>query len=216
MEVEAINMEQNSNLPNHTTKDLGQSFWNDQYIAQTTGWDLGQVSPPLKAYIDQISNKNLKILIPGCGNSYEAEYLLEQGFTHVNLIDIAPELVERLKTKFEANPNINIILGDFFQHEGEYDLILEQTFFCALDPTLRKNYVVKMGSLLKSGGKIAGVLFSKIFEMAGPPFGGTKHEYQELFENNFDFKIFDACHNSFDKRLGSELFIVLTKTSLKA
>lgn len=209
-------MEQNSNLPNNTAKDLGQSFWNDQYIAQTTSWDLGQVSPPLKAYIDQITDKNLKILIPGCGNSYEAEYLLEQGFTNVNLIDIAPELVEKLKTKFEAKPNINIILGDFFEHAGEYDLILEQTFFCALDPILRKNYVEKMASLLKSDGKIAGLLFSKIFEMAGPPFGGTKDEYQELFENNFDFKIFDACYNSFDKRLGNELFIVFTKTSLKA
>jgi SAM-dependent methyltransferase len=209
-------MEQNSNLPNNTAKDLGQSFWNDQYIAQTTSWDLGQVSPPLKAYIDQITDKNLKILIPGCGNSYEAEYLLEQGFTNVNLIDIAPELVEKLKTKFEAKPNINIILGDFFEHAGEYDLILEQTFFCALDPILRKNYVEKMASLLKSDGKIAGLLFSKIFEMAGPPFGGTKDEYQELFENKFDFKIFDACYNSFDKRLGNELFIVFTKTSLKA
>jgi hypothetical protein len=52
--------------------------------------------------------------------------------------------------------------------------------------------------------------------MAGPPFGGTKDEYQELFENKFDFKIFDACYNSFDKRLGNELFIVFTKTSLKA
>jgi hypothetical protein len=44
-----------------------------------TGWDLGQVSPPLKAYIDQLTDKNLRILIPGCGNSYEAEYLLEKG-----------------------------------------------------------------------------------------------------------------------------------------
>jgi SAM-dependent methyltransferase len=207
-------MEQNSNLPNNTAKNLGQAFWNDQYIAQTTGWDLGQVSPPLKAYIDQITDKNLKILIPGCGNSYEAEYLLEQGFTNVNLIDIAPELVEKLKTKFEAKPNINIILGDFFEHAGEYDLILEQTFFCALDPILRKNYVEKMASLLKSDGKIAGLLFSKIFEMAGPPFGGTKDEYQELFENKFDFKIFDACFNSFDKRLGNELFIVLKKNEM--
>lgn len=214
MGKEAINMEDNSNLPNNTAKDLGQSFWNNQYIAQATGWDLGQVSPPLKAYIDQITDKNLNILIPGCGNSYEAEYLLEQGFTKVNLIDIAPELVERLNTKFEANSNITIILGDFFEHEGEYDLILEQTFFCALDPVLRKNYVEKMASLLKNGGKIVGLLFSKIFEMAGPPFGGTKNEYQELFENKFDFKFFDACHNSFDKRLGNELFIVLKKKSL--
>jgi SAM-dependent methyltransferase len=199
------------NSLNNAPKDLGQNFWNNQYIAQSTGWDLGQVSPPLKAYIDQITDKNLKILIPGCGNSYEAEYLLEQGFNNVNLIDIAPELVDRLKTKFKSKPQINIILGDFFEHEGEYDLILEQTFFCALDPILRKNYVQKMADLLKNGGKIAGLLFSRIFEIAGPPFGGTIEEYQELFKEKFDFKVFDSCYNSFDKRSGNELFVVLVK-----
>jgi methyl halide transferase len=201
-------------MENNSTKDLGQDFWNSQYIAQSTGWDLGQVSPPLKAYIDQITDKNLKILIPGCGNSYEAEYLLEQGFNNVNLIDIAPELVDRLKTKFKSKPQINIILGDFFEHEGEYDLILEQTFFCALDPILRKNYVQKMVDLLKNGGKIAGLLFSRIFEIAGPPFGGTIEEYQELFKEKFDFKVFDSCYNSFEKRSGNELFVVLVKNEI--
>jgi SAM-dependent methyltransferase len=199
------------NSLNNAPKDLGQNFWNDQYIAQSTSWDLGQVSPPLKAYIDQITDKNIKILIPGCGNSYEAEYLLQQGFTDVNLIDIAPELVQRLKTKFKSNPQINIILGDFFEHDGEYDLILEQTFFCALDPILRKNYVAKMANLLNNGGKIAGLLFSRIFEIAGPPFGGTIEEYQELFKEKFDFKVFDSCYNSFEKRSGRELFVVLVK-----
>jgi SAM-dependent methyltransferase len=202
------------NSLNNAPKDLGQNFWNDQYLAQSTGWDLGQVSPPLKAYIDQITDKNIKILIPGCGNSYEAEYLLQQGFTDVNLIDIAPELVQRLQTKFKLNPHINIVLGDFFEHEGEYDLILEQTFFCALDPTLRKNYVEKMAKLLKNKGKIAGVLFSKIFDIAGPPFGGTIEEYQELFKEIFDFKVFDPCYNSYDKRSGNELFIVLEKNEV--
>lgn len=198
-------------MEKNTSKDLGKEFWNNQYIAQSTGWDLGQVSPPLKAYIDQITDKNIKILIPGCGNSYEAEYLLQQGFTNVNVIDIAPELVERLKSKFKSNPHINIILGDFFEHSGEYDLILEQTFFCALDPSLRRKYVEKMANLLKSDGKIAGVLFSKIFEMTGPPFGGTKEEYQELFKDKFNFKIFEPCYNSYEKRLGNELFVVFIK-----
>jgi SAM-dependent methyltransferase len=202
------------NSLNNAPKDLGQNFWNDQYLAQSTGWDLGQVSPPLKAYIDQITDKNIKILIPGCGNSYEAEYLLKQGFTDVNLIDIAPELVQRLQTKFKLNPHINIVLGDFFEHEGEYDLILEQTFFCALDPALRKNYVEKMAKLLKNKGKIAGVLFSKIFNIAGPPFGGTIEEYQELFKEIFDLKVFDPCYNSYDKRSGNELFIVLKKNEM--
>jgi len=204
-------MENKENFEEKPPIGLDQSFWNDQYIANTTGWDLGQVSPPLKEYIDQIRDKDIKILIPGCGNSYEAEYLLKMGFTNISLIDIAPDLVKRLKSKFKSDPHIKIILGDFFSHEGEYDLIIEQTFFCALDPVLRKNYVEQMKKLLKKGGKLAGLLFVREFENAGPPFGGSKEEYQFLFEPDFEFHVFEPCYNSFAKREGSELFVVLVK-----
>lgn len=184
---------------------LDQDYWNSRYDTRSTGWDLGQVSPPLSAYIDQLENKNLKILIPGCGNSYEAEYLLANGFTDVSLIDIAPSLVAQLQEKFRGNKNIKIILGDFFEHQGSYDLILEQTFFCAIHPSLRKQYVTKMKSLLLPGGKLAGLLFDTHFEQ-GPPFGGSRDEYQVLFETDFDIRKMEVAHNSFAKRKGTELF----------
>ena len=190
---------------------LGETFWNNQYVANATGWDLGEVSPPLKAYIDQLTRKNMRILIPGCGNTHEADYLLQQGFTDITVIDIAPALVVQLKEKFASNPNIKIILGDFFEHVGEYDLILEQTFFCAINPPLRKDYVAKMKELLSTGGKLVGVLFDREFEQQGPPFGGCKCQYEPMFEKNFDFKTFELCNNSFVKRHGTELFINLVK-----
>jgi hypothetical protein len=102
--------------------ELGETCWNDQYNAATTDWDFGEISPPLKTYIDQLNNKNLRVLIPGCGNRYEAEYLLKQGFTNVIVIYIAPSLTEKLKNKFFNNENIKTILGDFFNHIGAYDL----------------------------------------------------------------------------------------------
>lgn len=191
--------------------EIDQAFWNNQYIADTTGWDLGQVSPPIKAYIDQLTNKDLRILIPGCGNTYEAEYLLKQGFTDITLIDIAPALVEKLKQKFAGEKAVKIILGDFFEHQGEYDLILEQTFFCALNPSLREAYVSRMKELLTPGGKLAGVLFDKEFEHQGPPFGGSKSEYLSLFENDFHIRLLEPCYNSFIKRQGSELFMILQR-----
>ena len=95
-------------------KPLDASYWESQYEAKTTGWDLGKVSPPIQIYVDTVDDKNCSILIPGCGNSYEAEYLLEQGFTNITVIDIAPTPVAVLKEKFEKKPNIQIILGDFF------------------------------------------------------------------------------------------------------
>jgi SAM-dependent methyltransferase len=190
---------------------LDETYWNSQYNANTTGWDLGQVSPPLKAYIDQLTNKNLRILIPGCGNTYEAAYLLQQGFTNVTVIDIAPALVAQLKEKYKDNPYIKIIHGDFFEHEGEYDLVLEQTFFCALNPALRNDYVGKMNELLAPNGKLAGVLFNREFDQQGPPFGGSKDLYEPMFEKDFIFKIFEPCTNSFIKRKDTELFIILIK-----
>lgn len=194
-----------------TQLNLGQSYWNKQYESNSTGWDLGEVSPPIKAYIDQIENKNCRILIPGCGNTYEADYLLQQDFTNITIIDIAPTLVEKLKNKYADNPNIHIILGDFFTHHGQYDLIIEQTFFCAINPTLRESYVKKMNELIVPNGKLMGVLFNRSFDVQGPPFGGSQEEYKKLFEQNFNSIHFMPCYNSYHKRANTELFILLQK-----
>jgi SAM-dependent methyltransferase len=189
-----------------------EQFWNARWQNHQTGWDLGQASPPITTYIDQLTDKDISILIPGCGNAYEAAYLLEKCFTNVTLIDIAQYPVTILCDRFkpESDPRIRIIHGDFFEHEGRYDLILEQTFFCALDPSLRPAYVTKMSSLLKPGGKIAGVLFNRDFE-GGPPFGGHIEEYRERFAPCFQIKTMEPCYNSIDPRAGSEAFILLEK-----
>lgn len=194
----------------NSEKILDQEYWDKQYISNATGWDLGQVSPPIKKYVDNLKDKHINILIPGCGNTYEAEYLLEQGFTNVTVIDIAPTLVKNLQKKFKNNTNISIVLGDFFEHQGSYDLIIEQTFFCALPPLMREEYVSKMYQLLTEKGKLVGLLFNKIFD-SGPPFGGTQIEYEQLFKDYFDFKIMENCHNSIAPRANSELFIEFQK-----
>lgn len=191
-------------------KSLDQTYWDNQYKANTTGWDLGIIAPPLKNYIDILKNKDIRILIPGCGNAYEAAYLLEQGFSNITIIDIAPTLVGKLKTKFKDQKNLNIILGDFFLHDGEYDIIIEQTFFCALPPTMRQRYVWKMQQLLAKEGKITGLLFNRTFKNS-PPFGGSQEEYKILFKESFDLLKMEVCPNSVRPRSGTELFIVLQK-----
>ena len=187
-------------------KTLDQEFWSNKYKNDQTGWDLGQVSPPIKSYIDQLENKNIKILIPGAGNSYEADYLLEKGFKDITVIDIASNLVEKLKSKWKNNPNIQILHGDFFEHDGKYDLIIEQTFFCAIDPSERENYVRKMNELLNQNGKLVGLLFNRHFE-DGPPFGGRKEEHKKLFIEKFELVNFDTAYNSVKPRSNIELWI---------
>ena len=193
-------------------KPLDQAYWDAQYKAKATGWDLGTVSPPIQALIDTIEDKNSAILIPGGGNSYEAEYLLQQGFTNITVIDIAPTLIEVLQQKFVNHPNVKIILGDFFEHQGQYDWIIEQTFFCALPPTMRPKYVWKMHQLLAPKGKLVGLLFNREFEQ-GPPFGGNKVEYINLFSGAFTIEKMEVCPNSVAPRANSEVWIELEKNS---
>ena len=193
-------------------KPLDQAYWDAQYRAKATGWDLGTVSPPIQELIDTIEDKNSAILIPGGGNSYEAEYLLQQGFNNITVIDIAPTLIEVLQQKFVNQPHVKIILGDFFEHQGQYDWIIEQTFFCALPPTMRPKYVWKMHQLLAPKGKITGLLFNREFK-EGPPFGGNKLEYMNLFSGAFTILKMDVCTNSVRPRTNSELFIELEKNT---
>lgn len=189
-------------------------FWDNCYLNNETGWDMQQVSPPLKGYIDSLKNKQVTILIPGCGNAYEAEYLLEKGFKNVTLIDFSKVVTDKLREKYK-NKQISIVNENFFDHQGKYNLILEQTFFCALNPSLREKYVEKCWDLLNDGGKIAGVFFNKKFTQSEPPFIANDEEYKRLFQPFFTFLKFESCNNSVAPRMGYELFFEFGKKARK-
>ncbi len=189
--------------------DLNKDLWNQRYLDQDMGWDIGHISPPLKTYFDQLNNKEIRILIPGCGNAYEAEYLFQQGFKNVVLIDWAQKAIDDFKKRNPEFPKEHLICGDFFEHTDEYDLIIEQTFFCALEPKLRPDYVLQMKKLLAKKGKLVGLLFNDKLYSHRPPFGGKKSEYQKLFSPHFTNVSMEAAHNSIPSRKGRELFIKL-------
>ncbi len=188
-----------------------EAFWNHKYLSGETGWDIGQVSTPIKEYIDQLSDKNLKILIPGGGNSYEAEYLFENGFNNVFVVDISSIPLKNLAERIPSFPKENLLHADFFELEDTFDLILEQTFFCALDPSLREAYTDKMHQLLKPDGKLVGLLFNIPLNDDKPPFGGNKDEYEKLFSEKFKIEKMETAYNSIPPRAGNELFFKLRK-----
>lgn len=204
----AIEKKDNKNQMKH---HFDSSFWNSRWEMKHTGWDIGSASPPIKTFMSQYSNKSAALLIPGCGNAYEAEFLVKNGFTNITLMDIAPKAVEQLKEKFKGQDQVHILCEDFFDHRGQYDLMIEQTFFCAHPPESRRTYVEKAVELLKKEGKLMGVLFKRNFEKQGPPFGGTIEEYRSLFSPYFTLKKMEDCYNSIAPRLGHELFIHLIR-----
>lgn len=186
---------------------MNKNYWNQRYLNKEIGWDLGDVSQPIKGYVDQLSNRDTRILIPGCGHAYEAEYLWRKGFKNTYVLDVSDVALKKFKKKCSDFPEENLINMDFFEHESQYDLILEQTFFCALLPELREKYVQKMADLLNKKGKLVGLLFNVHFE-GGPPFGGSKEEYLKLFQKHFDLHMMEEAHNSVKPRAGRELFFI--------
>lgn len=192
-------------------KTWNTDYWQTRWEEGKTGWDIGYASPPLVEYVEQLPDKSLKILIPGCGNAYEAEAIYQMGFENTYVVDLAPGAFESFKKRFPDFPEENMILGDFFDLEDRYDIILEQTFFCALDPSQRRAYAEKMHELLRLGGKLAGVLFDDLLFSDHPPFGGTKEEYLTYFQDLFEIEKFETARNSIKPRQGREFFIEMKK-----
>ncbi len=192
---------------------LDNEFWTKRYMEGNTGWDIGYPSTPIKEFVDKWNNKQAIILIPGAGNAYEAEYMHRKGFSNVYVLDITEYPLKQFKQRVHDFPESNVIHQDFFEHEGEYDLIIEQTFFCAINPSLRKRYAIHMHELLKPKGILAGVLFDAPMNQDQPPFGGSMNEYRTLFEPYFQFIKFESCSNSIQPRQGKEMWMEMVKKS---
>ncbi|MBL3655469.1 class I SAM-dependent methyltransferase [Fulvivirga sediminis] len=190
---------------------LDENYWTNRYNDNDTPWDASAITTPLKTYFDQLQDTTIKILIPGAGNAHEAAYLHEKGFENVYIADISQAPLRQFQSRFLTFPQDHLLHKDFFTLSGNYDLIVEQTFFCALDPSLRKAYAEKCAELLRQRGRLMGVLFDTNFKHEGPPFGGSKEEYLTYFSPHFKLNHFETCYNSIQPRQGRELFILCEK-----
>ena len=203
--------------PIHMQKNDQQHYWTQRYQEENTGWDIGYPSTPLKEYVDQLEDKNITILIPGAGNAYEAEYLWQRGFKKVFVMDISEFPLKKFKERIPDFPEEQLLLEDFFQHENQYDLIIEQTFFCSFIPTdtNRNAYAKHMVKLLKSKGKLVGVWFDFPLteNLEKRPFGGDKKLYLSYLAPYFKVITFELCYNSILPRKDNELFGIFTPKS---
>ncbi|NPA68931.1 MAG: methyltransferase [Chlorobi bacterium] len=191
--------------------EINASYWNNLYRKNNLGWDIGYVSPPLKKYFDQLTNKKLKILIPGGGNGYEADYLYKKGFLQTFYLDYSDEAVKSFRKLHPGFPAENIIQEDFFKHKNKYDLIIELAFFTSIIPDNREKLANKIYDLLNPNGKYVGLFFNHEFKLDKPPYGAMKETYLELIKDKFTVKTFEIAYNSIKPRAGRELFFIFKK-----
>jgi SAM-dependent methyltransferase len=144
------------------------------------------------------------VLSPGCGTGSDALALAKAGAT-VLAVDWSSHACARLQSRLSVGElevgvgGIRVQHGDFFSLPAErVDLVCEHTFFCAIDPEARRNYVSTVYRWLKPGGYLVGNFFVLESEVAkdlpglsltkegvGPPFATTVDELRDLLSGYF-------------------------------
>jgi SAM-dependent methyltransferase len=147
--------------------------------------------------------------VPGGGRGHDAILLAQRGLD-VDLVDFAPAALEAAASLAAgAGAVIHTHLQDYFSlpgmpyHRERYDLIWEYTFFCAIDPSLRKAYAQAALNLLKPGGLLVGLFFPLESDKPGPPFLVSRDEVRELFSSFSEGRI-EEPQRSVKPRAGRE------------
>jgi SAM-dependent methyltransferase len=161
--------------------------WNARYVIGDTPWEKGGPAPPLAEYLDSNEVKG-RVLVPGCGLGHDVRLLARADCTPIGF-----DLSQCALNQAQSFPKVGkekYVLGNYFEPPDNYleafDWIFEHTFFCAFDPSLRRDYVTRTHSLLKTRCYFLAVFFVEIEDPEGPPFPVSTKEIDQLFGDRFE------------------------------
>ena len=188
--------------------------WQRHYDTDDLRWDLGEVAPPFERLWEERNIFPCKAIIPGCGRGHEAVFLAERGF-QITAVDYTRGAVSLLDGALAAkNLPGEVLHLNFFELDAKYnnsfDLMLEHTFFCAINPDMRQEYVTTAGRILKSGALLIG-LFYETGGKDGPPFNTGKRDIEECFSEKFEIEILNKTIHSAERRQGKEWLAILKR-----
>ena len=208
----------NPNKPESFDKQYKENipqFWEDLYQTDDDKWDLKDSTPIFKKLANELSLGDLCII--GCGRGYDAIEFAKKGFK-VTAIDFAPYAISSLMemSKIEdvdlkiIQKNIFDLLPDFF---NSFDYVIEQTCFCAIHPSRRKEYEIIVRGILKTGGHLVGLWFPLDKDLAeeGPPYGTSIEEVKSTFDSGWEIIKEEFSEYSIKPRKGREKLVVFKR-----
>lgn len=201
-------------------------LWERKYQAGSDGWELMRPAPPLVRYLAvQPPAPGARALVPGCGRGHEARLLARLG-AKVSAIDIAPSAIaecRRLAEEEGLADSVEALPLDLFalpeEHRGAYDLVVEHTCFCAIDPGRRGEYAAAAAAALRPGGRLVGLFWCHDYP-GGPPYGARQEEVERTFLGPglgdgaapFRLRHGEVPPDSILTRAGHELLLDMEKT----
>jgi SAM-dependent methyltransferase len=170
----------------------GPAFWDVRFREGYTPWDAGGVPVALREFLARDAGDMRaarRVLVPGCGSGYEVQAFATAGHDVV-AIDFSPAAIEAARQVLGELGHV-LVQGDFFTHPlGEFDLVYERAFLCALPRPHWPRWAARVAEVLRPGGRLAGFFFWSDDER-GPPFGLKRGELEALLASAFD-RIEDA------------------------
>lgn len=172
-----------------------EGFWEEKYLRGHMPWDIGQAAPAFVKYFGSLNleSQSYRFAVLGSGHGHDAFYIAKQNHTsNVYGFDFsksATEYCNETRQKLGLS-NITFLQADFFKlvedkkWESYFNYVIEHTSLAAIDPARRKEYEKLIFYLLKPGGKLIGLFFTRPKERGGPPFGISPEEVRELFKGN--------------------------------
>lgn len=191
--------------------------WQERYQSGDTPWNKGVPAPSisqLKTQLPNLFKKGKIVLAPGCGFGHDAIAIAQAG-PSVTGADLAEmPMVEAAKN---SPPELDLtwLTADAFtlpeRFPKHFDIIWEHTFFCAINPSTRPQYVESMHKLLKPNGLIAGVFFTNPDTEQGPPFKATREEIISTLGSHFALEWEATPTHHFPEREGREHIMLFRK-----
>ena len=186
--------------------------WEARYQEGDTPWDLGKPTPAFSRLLREARFAPGKLLIPGAGRGYDALAFAQAGFD-VTGVDVSETACQSLRERAaKVGVGLEVRQEDFFAiaEPERFDLALEYTFYCAIDPGLRTAYRDQMARLLKPGGLLFGLFFplNKPLEAGGPPFGVKRDEVEASMSERFDLMHAEEPADSVKPRRGNEILMI--------
>jgi SAM-dependent methyltransferase len=182
------------------------NFWDSIFREGSGGWELGRPTPPLEAWFLEHSPKDLRALVVGCGRGHEARLLARLG-ARVTAIDFAPTAIAEARAATDPALAVDYRQRDLFTLAGgppEFDLVVEHTCFCAIDPARRDEYVDCVADVLRPGGALVGLFYAH-GRPGGPPFTTSRDELLARFGRRFDVVRLEVATDSILVRHRQEL-----------
>lgn len=185
-------------------------FWDERYQSQSTGWDLGGPTPVFISWLAEHPGRGQRVCVLGAGSGYDAIEFARQGYK-VTAVDFAPTAMARIIAGAEAaGVDVEVLAGDLFTladtHADAFDLVVEYTTYCAIDPGRRGEYVEVVSKLVGQGQRLLALFFPVNKESgAGPPFRVTTVDVEERFSEYFSLESQFVPANSVESRQGKEI-----------